>query len=325
VPTEHDHRRCRLNLANCLPLIIVFVRRADPCQSSSNIYDGHVFAVEQESIAFDFCARIRKQLGQLSTLNVNIPSRQTLFRLPARSQAYRRTKSFQRNRSMSMMEYQRAVDDRSSHQLTDVNIDNDVTRPTTNSSVNPCSLLPLKIDTTQHDRLHCIDRMSAFAPIDKQQRQFVRTSSSMKNESEEIVDDLMTIVAMEKLNVNNNNVENDSCPMRPIADDTSFNRRRSFHRDKQQVNVVVPLLEHEHILRPSIVVNRYADIGNYVPKLLRDNVTQRSSDSNENIFFRSTHGQLLNGFLQLNVSSGKSLVRHLPTNVTTRQLRTKQR
>ena len=59
------------------------------------------------------------------------------------------------------------------------------------------------------------------------------------------------------------------------------------------------------ILHPSIVINRYGDIGNYVPKLLRENVTttMRSSDSNENIFFRATNGHILNGFLNLDFSS----------------------
>lgn len=57
-------------------------------------------------------------------------------------------------------------------------------------------------------------------------------------------------------------------------------------------------------LRPQLVLHRYGDIGNYVPKLLRENVSTtptpiRSSDSNENIFFRATNGHIINGFLNL--------------------------
>lgn len=62
------------------------------------------------------------------------------------------------------------------------------------------------------------------------------------------------------------------------------------------------------LLRPQVVINRYGDIGNYVPKLLRENIpaastSMRSSDSNENIFFRATNGHILNGFLNLDFSS----------------------
>ena len=65
-----------------------------------------------------------------------------------------------------------------------------------------------------------------------------------------------------------------------------------------------------HLLRPQLILNRYGDIGNYVPKLLRDSTstattstTMRSSDSNENIFFRATNGHILNGFLNLDFTS----------------------
>lgn len=66
-----------------------------------------------------------------------------------------------------------------------------------------------------------------------------------------------------------------------------------------------------HLSRPQFVLNRYGDIGNYVPKLLRENnststASMRSSDSNENIFFRASNGHLLNGFLNLDFSSSNA-------------------
>jgi len=77
------------------------------------------------------------------------------------------------------------------------------------------------------------------------------------------------------------------------------------HQQQQQTSSIL----ESHLLRPQFVLNRYGDIGNYVPKLLRENstttttTTMRSSDSNENIFFRATNGHILNGFLNLDFSS----------------------
>lgn len=68
-----------------------------------------------------------------------------------------------------------------------------------------------------------------------------------------------------------------------------------------------------HLMRPQLILNRYGDIGNYVPKLLRDNVPSasssalRSSDSNENIFFRATNGHILNGFLNLDFNPASNV------------------
>ena len=65
------------------------------------------------------------------------------------------------------------------------------------------------------------------------------------------------------------------------------------------------------LMRPQFILHRYGDIGNYVPKFLRENVTNtqtsiRSSDSNENIFFRATNGHIINGFLNLDFASNST-------------------
>jgi hypothetical protein len=86
------------------------------------------------------------------------------------------------------------------------------------------------------------------------------------------------------------------------------------HQQPQQQPSASLILD-SHLLRPQIVLNRYGDIGNYVPKLLRENATptttsMRSSDSNENIFFRATNGHILNGFLNLDFSSTNKAGNH---------------
>lgn len=63
-----------------------------------------------------------------------------------------------------------------------------------------------------------------------------------------------------------------------------------------------------HMMRPQLILHRYGDIGNYVPKLLRESTSStptpiRSSDSNENIFFRATNGHIINGFLNLDFAA----------------------
>jgi len=87
----------------------------------------------------------------------------------------------------------------------------------------------------------------------------------------------------------------------PVISRTTTNTEQQQQQQQQQTSSIL----ESHLLRPQIVLNRYGDIGNYVPKLLRENstTTMRSSDSNENIFFRATNGHILNGFLNLDVSS----------------------
>ncbi|CAF0761566.1 unnamed protein product [Adineta steineri] len=87
------------------------------------------------------------------------------------------------------------------------------------------------------------------------------------------------------------------------ANNTPVISRTTTNVEQQQQPA--PSILECHLLRPQIVLNRYGDIGNYVPKLLRENVpaAMRSSDSNENIFFRATNGHILNGFLNLDFSS----------------------
>ena len=88
----------------------------------------------------------------------------------------------------------------------------------------------------------------------------------------------------------------------PVLSRTTTNiDQQQQQQQHQQTSAVL----ESHLLRPQFVLNRYGDIGNYVPKLLRENstTTMRSSDSNENIFFRATNGHILNGFLNLDFSS----------------------
>jgi hypothetical protein len=174
------------------------------------------------------------------------------------------------------------------------------------------------------------------------------SSSLIIDESDEVVNDLMNIVVAEKLktidtnscqvpvkrhasfdqtsssngynehtmnkkrfqfNHNNNKKRTlllNSNPLPTIlsADNTPVISRTTTNVEQQQI------LDN-HLLRPQFVLNRYGDIGNYVPKLLRENAptnstTIRSSDSNENIFFRATNGHILNGFLNLDFSSTTS-------------------
>jgi hypothetical protein len=172
------------------------------------------------------------------------------------------------------------------------------------------------------------------------------SSSLIIDESDEVVNDLMNIVVAEKLktidtnscqvpvkrhasfdqtsssngynehtmnkkrfqfNHNNNKKRTlllNSNPLPTIlsADNTPVISRTTTNVEQQQT----PSILDCHLLRPQLVLNRYGDIGNYVPKLLRENATpttMRSSDSNENIFFRATNGHILNGFLNLDFSS----------------------
>ena len=93
------------------------------------------------------------------------------------------------------------------------------------------------------------------------------------------------------------------------ANNTPVISRTTTNVEQPQSQPLSPL--DNHLLRPQFVLHRYGDIGNYVPKLLRESVnttptTMRSSDSNENIFFRATNGHILNGFLNLDFSNTAS-------------------
>lgn len=222
----------------------------------------------------------------------------------------------------------------------------DVAHTEINSSPNPFSSSALLLNTVQHaprpppsssspphhtsqvltmpSDIQHMSSPSIPTLSSQQPRQFVKASTYMKDETEEIVDDLMNIVEMEKLKSQNSVKRQASVDPSSLINDCSMNKKRHFHHKKRLIepSPCIDRLEKAqsvldaHILRPSIVLNRYADIGNYVPKLLRDHVTMRSSDSNENIFFRSSHGQLLNGFLQLDLPSTKQQIkgkRHHPS------------
>jgi hypothetical protein len=144
------------------------------------------------------------------------------------------------------------------------------------------------------------------------QRYFIKASSSLiQDESDEIVNDLMNIVASEQLKNQVSIKRHASFDQTSYSNDCIMNKKRYFYNKKRLLNStpVIHDTPHQqksismidgHLLRPQIVLNRYGDIGNYVPKFLRENVTMRSSDSNENIFFRST-----NGFLKSDVLSPK--------------------
>jgi hypothetical protein len=158
--------------------------------------------------------------------------------------------------------------------------------------------------------IHCMSSPNSITSIhplsSKQHRQFIKASSVIIDESDEIVNDLMNIVAIEKLKTQGSIKRHASFDQTSSSSSSNYtmNKKRYLHNKKR-----LPTLNHisqnepqqkrigGHLLRPQIVLNRYGDIGNYVPKFLRENVTMRSSDSNENIFFRSTNGFLKLDFL----------------------------
>jgi hypothetical protein len=152
--------------------------------------------------------------------------------------------------------------------------------------------------------------------MSSKQRHFIKASTLIQDESDEIVNDLMNIVATEKLKSQGSSKRHASFDQISHSDDNTMNKKRYFHNKKRLLNPIpnnphpqkVHSMIEGHLVRPQIVVNRYGDIGNYVPKFLRENTTMRSSDSNENIFFRSTNGQLLNGFLKLDFLPPKKSV-----------------
>ena len=141
--------------------------------------------------------------------------------------------------------------------------------------------------------------------MSSKQRHFIKTSKLNRDESDEIVNDLMNIVEIEKLKSQGSIKRHGSYEQISDSDDHIMNKKRYFYNQKRLSSNPISILNQQkldkQLIRPDIIVNRYGDIGNYVPKLLRENITMRSSDSNENIFFRSTNGHLLNGFLKLDV------------------------
>jgi len=150
------------------------------------------------------------------------------------------------------------------------------------------------------------------------QRHFIKASRFIEDESDEIVNDLMNLVAAETLKTQGSIKRHGSFEHTSNSDEFTMNKKRYFHNNKKHLLNPIPTINHNvhqtkippriegQLLRPEIVINRYGDIGNYVPKFLRENITTRSSDSNENIFFRSSNGQLINGFLKLDILSTKS-------------------
>jgi hypothetical protein len=184
-------------------------------------------------------------------------------------------------------------------------------------------LLSSVIDNVQHssspptyDTSQVLTMNSDVDYMSSKQRHFIKASTLIEDETDEIVNDLMNIVADEKLKIQGSIKRHASFEQISYSDDYTMNKKRYFHHKKSLINSLPPINNNNnnnshqqkinsridyHLLRPEIVLNRYGDIGNYVPKFLRENIAMRSSDSNENIFFRSTNGQLLNGFLKLDV------------------------
>jgi len=160
------------------------------------------------------------------------------------------------------------------------------------------------------EKLKTIDTNSCQIPI-KRHASFDQSSSSNGYNDHTMNKKRYQFHHNNNNNNNNNNTKKrttllNSNPLPTIlsANNTPVISRTTTNIEQPQTQQPSTILE-SHLLRPQIVLNRYGDIGNYVPKLLRDNstTTMRSSDSNENIFFRATNGHILNGFLNLDFSS----------------------
>ncbi|CAF4158108.1 unnamed protein product [Rotaria magnacalcarata] len=162
------------------------------------------------------------------------------------------------------------------------------------------------------EKLKTIDTNVVQVPI-KRHASFDRTSSSSSN------DPNGNTMNKKRYQHHNNNKKRslfaNSIPLptivsannTPVISRTTTNVEQQQQQQQQQQQSATSILD-SYLLRPQVVINRYGDIGNYVPKLLRENITtatasMRSSDSNENIFFRATNGHILNGFLNLDFSS----------------------
>ncbi|CAF1438608.1 unnamed protein product [Adineta steineri] len=274
--------------------LLLFVTRKAGVTGSCSLLDCHVFAVHRESTAFELCDMIRKLVIK---------------------------------RTMSPI-ISRKESDRQNNDLIDV------VRSTTNTLHNPLSSSSLLINDVQHScPFHDtskvltmnsdIHRMSSPCSSSKQ-RHFIKASSLIQDESDEIVNDLMNIVANEQLK-NQTSIKrhasfDQTSSSSSSNDNNTMNKKRYFHNKKRLLNPIpitnnilpqqqqqkIPSMIDGQLFRPQIVLNRYGDIGNYVPKFLREDSTMRSSDSNENIFFRSSNGQLINGFLKLDCLSNQT-------------------
>ncbi|CAF0956353.1 unnamed protein product [Rotaria sordida] len=313
------------------PLLLFFIRKPGVGNSCSLI-DCHVFDIHRESKAFDLCNMIRKLIIK-RTMSPILSNRTTLIRTKDNDKEVKiekRIKYLERNRPMSIMEHrqidnQTMADKQTNHILSNVN-SNDVVHLTTNISRNPLSSSSLLINNVRHPSpFHDtskvltmnkdIHRMSSPCSTSKQ-RHFIKVSSLIKDESDEIFNDLLNIVAIEQIKNQVSIKRQASFDQTSYSDDYTMNKKRYFHNKKRLLKSIPTInnITHQqkfnsiidgHLLQPQIILNHYGDIGNYVPKFLRENITMRSSDSNENIFFRSTNGQLLNGFLNLDFLSTK--------------------
>ncbi|CAF0987273.1 unnamed protein product [Rotaria sp. Silwood1] len=322
------------------PLLLFFIRKPGAGNSCS-LLDCHVFDIHRESRAFDFCNMIRKLIIQ-RTMSPILSSRTTLLRTKHNDKEVKkekRIKYLESNRPMSTMEYQQIndqtlTDKQNNHTLSNVD-SNDVVYLTTNTARNPLSSSSFLINNVQHpppfhdtSKVLTMNRnihhMSSPCSTSKQ-RHFIKASSLIKDESDEIFNDLLNIVAIEQIKSQVSVKRQASFDQTSYSNDSTMNKKRYFHNKKRLLKSIPTInnITHQqklnsiidgHLLRPQIVLNHYGDIGNYVPKFLRENITMRSSDSNENIFFRSTNGQLLNGFLKLDFLSTKSINDYNKTN-----------
>ncbi|CAF2556376.1 unnamed protein product [Rotaria sp. Silwood2] len=349
LPIGSEHQQCfrsfysiinksQYNLLSTLtsyhPSLLLFFIRKPGVGNSCSLIDCHVFEIHPESKAFDLCNMIRKLIIK-RTMSPMLSNRTTLIRTKNNDKEVKiekRTKYLEPDRLMSTMEYhqtdnQTITEEQNNHILSNVD-SNDVVHLTTNTPRNPLSSFSLLINNVQHPppfhdtskvltMNRDIYRMSSPCSTSKQ-RHFIQASSLIQDESDEIVHDLLNIVAIEQIKSQVSIKRQASFDQTSYSDDNKMNKKRYFHNKKRLLKSIPTInnITHQqkfnsiidgHLLRPQFVLNHYGDIGNYVPKFLRENITMRSSDSNENIFFRSTNGQLLNGFLKLDFLSTKSI------------------
>ncbi|CAF3711204.1 unnamed protein product [Rotaria socialis] len=317
---------------SCHPPLLLFVIRKPDLGSSSSLLDCHVFDLHRESTAFDLCCMMRKLIIQ-RTMSPTLSIKTTLIHTNDNNNEItkeNRTKYLQRNRPMSTMEH-RHIDNQSkkykqnNHLPANVN-SNDVAYLTTNCPRNLFSSSPLPINNVQHPLLfhdtskvlsmnkdiHCMSSPCSTL----KQRHFIKASSQIQDESDEIVNDLLNIVASEQIKNQISIKRQASFDRTSNSDGSTMNKKRYFHNKKRLTKSITAInnvpnqqklnsMVDGQLFRPQILLNPYGDIGNYVPKFLRENITMRSSDSNENIFFRSPNGQLINGFIKLDFLPAK--------------------
>ncbi|UJR14079.1 hypothetical protein I4U23_001075 [Adineta vaga] len=316
-PVNKSHRKLLSNKSLSDPSLLLFVLRKAGVTGSCSLLDCHVFVVHRETTAFHLCDMIRKLIVK-----------RTMSPISLRIQTITHT---QNNEHHSESESEQVTLKQSNNDsITNVNL-LDVHRSITNPSRNPCLPL-LSSSSSSSSTLHSssfhntpkvltlennIPRMSSPCLTSKQ-RHFIKASSLIPDESEEIVNELMNIVATEESKSQASIKRHASFDQNSSINDSTMNKKRYFHHKKRLLNPIptahnnspqekVSSMIDGHLLRPQIVLNRYGDIGNYVPKFLRENITMRSSDSNENIFFRSGNGQLIDGFLKLDCLSVKPI------------------